>query len=67
VRKNRSLKLEIIALVCSVIVIFMSAAPLFDRHNDAQILTLIFGSAAAGVALGNLIRKSRERKKEERH
>lgn len=64
-RRNRSIRMEIIALGCSMIVALMSAAPLFDRQNDAQILTLFFGALAAGVALSNLVRKLRDRKQKE--
>lgn len=64
--RERSIRKEIIALCGSMIVALMSAAPLFDRHNDAQILTLFFGALAAGVALSNLVRKLRDRKQKER-
>ncbi len=59
---KRTIRIEIIALCASLIVVMMSAMPLFDRHNDAQILTLFFGAFAAGVACSNLIISVRSKK-----
>jgi hypothetical protein len=38
--------------------------PLFDRHNDAQILTLFLGSFAAGMMTLSLIKEVRSRKED---
>ena len=60
----RSIRKEILALGCSMIVVLIGAIPLFDRHNDAQILTLFFGAFAAGVSCSNLIISVRRKKEE---
>ena len=60
--RKRSIRLEIFALCASLIVVLMSAMPLFDRQNDVQILTLFFGAFAAGVACNNLIISVRSKK-----
>jgi len=64
-RRKRRIRVEIFALCCSIVVVLMGAVPLFDRHNDAQILMLFFGSVAVGAAMANLIRDARNKKKEE--
>ena len=63
-RRKRKIRIEIFSLICSIAVVLLSAIPLFDRHNDAQILILFFGAFAAGAALTNLIRDVRSDKKE---
>ena len=62
--RKRTIRMEIFALCASLIVVLMSAMPLFDRHNDAQILMLFFGAFAAGAACSNLILKVRSKKEE---
>ena len=59
----RTMKKEIIALCGSLVVVLIGAIPLFDRHNDAQILALFFGAFAAGAASTNLIIKVRDKKR----
>jgi hypothetical protein len=64
-RRKRKIRVEIFALCCSLIVVLLGAIPLFDKHNDALILTLFFGSVAVGASLTSLIRDARDKKKEE--
>jgi hypothetical protein len=64
-RKNGNLKLSIFALICSITVVLLGAVPLFDRHNDAQILMIFTGSFAAGIALRDIIYKIREQRAKE--
>lgn len=52
---NRKTKIKIIAFFCAIAVVLISAIPLFDRHNDALILILFFGSFAAGAMFVRLI------------
>ncbi len=60
--RERSIRKEIIALCGSMVVVLLGAAPLFDRHNDAQILAIFFGAFAAGISFYRLIEKVREKK-----
>lgn len=61
--RNRSIRMEIIALCGSMIVVLLGAVPLFDRHNDAQILAIFFGAFATGISFNRLIGKIREKKR----
>ena len=61
--RKRSIRKEIIVLSGSMVVVLIGATPLFDRHNDAQILALFFGAFAAGAASTNLIIKVRDKKR----
>ncbi len=62
--RKRSIRFEILVLCGSLVVVLLGAMPLFDRHNDAQILTIFFGAFAAGVACSNLIISVRRKKEE---
>jgi len=62
--RKKSIRKEIIALCGSLIVVLIGAIPLFDRHNDAQILALFLGAFVAGISFSNLIRKMRDKKQE---
>jgi hypothetical protein len=53
---RRRIGLEIIALVCTVSVVLVSAIPLFTRQIDAKLIGLLFGAFGAGAMLANLIR-----------
>ena len=61
-----SIRKEIFALCGAIIVVLIGAIPLFDRHNDAQILMLFFGAFGAGIAFNRLIIKVRNNKQKER-
>jgi hypothetical protein len=63
-RKNRSIRLQIVGLICTVTAVVLSAAPLFDTASDAQILMLFFGAFGAGAIFANLLREVKDRKKE---
>ena len=60
------MRLSLFALICSIAVVLLGAVPLFDRHNDAQILMIFAGAFAAGIALRDLVYKIKEQKTEER-
>ena len=62
--RTRTMKKEIIALCGSLVVVLIGAIPLFDKHNDAQILAIFFGAFAAGASCCNLIIKVRDKKEE---
>jgi hypothetical protein len=53
-------RLEVVAFICAVVLVFVSAAPIFNRGSDANLLGLIAGSFGAGVMLANLIRNRRD-------
>jgi len=57
--RKRSVRKEIFALCCSLVVVLLGAVPLFDRHNDALILTIFFGAFAAGISFARLLAKLR--------
>ena len=59
--RKKSIRKEIFALCGSIVVVLIGAIPLFDRHNDAQILMLFFGAFAGGISFRNLIVKLREK------
>jgi hypothetical protein len=59
-------RLSIFALICSIAVVLLGAVPLFDRHNDAQILMIFAGAFAAGIALRDLVYKIRNQETEEK-
>jgi hypothetical protein len=59
VPRKRSVRKEIFALGCSIIVVLLSAVPMFDRNNDAQVLVLFFGAFAAGMSFARLLAKLR--------
>lgn len=50
------IRLEVISLLCALILVVMSAMPLYNEKTDAQLLTLITASLSAGVLLSNLLR-----------
>lgn len=63
IMKNKSkIRLDIVSLICAIIITIFSAAPLFNEHTDAMLLTLIFGSIGTGTMLSNLIHDLRQKK-----
>jgi len=58
---TKKTRLGIVALICTIVVAIFSAIPLFNRENDALILTLFFSAMGAGVALVNLINDVRKK------
>jgi len=58
-------RLGIVALICTIVVAIFSAIPLFNRENDALILTLFFSAMGAGVALVHLINDLKNKEKKE--
>lgn len=59
-RRNKSIRTQVFVLILAIICVLVSAGPLFNRHNDAQILMLFFGAFGAGVTVSNLIHKRRK-------
>ena len=59
--KKNKLRFDIVSLMCAVVLTIVSAAPLFSKHTDARLVTLIFGSVATGVMLSNLIHDLRHK------
>jgi hypothetical protein len=53
-RKNK-IRFDIVSLICAVVIVVTSAAPLFSEHTDARFLALIFGAIGTGAMLSNLI------------
>lgn len=64
-RRKRSIRAEIVVLICSIVAVVLGAMPLLERYNDAHLLILFFGAFGAGAALTNLIRDLRSNKKKE--
>jgi hypothetical protein len=50
------IRLEIVALICAVVLVVISAAPIFNRGTDASLIGLIAGSFGAGLMLANILR-----------
>jgi hypothetical protein len=64
-RRNTRVRLEAIAFACAVVLVVISAVPVFDRGSDASLIGLIAGSFGAGVMLTNLIRNARDARRGE--
>ncbi len=54
-KKSNVQRAGVFALICSVVVVLFSAAPLFDHKSDALVLTLFFGAFGAGVSFMSLV------------
>jgi hypothetical protein len=63
---RRKIRFEILAFICTIAVVLVSAIPLFNRQTDAKLIALFFGAFGAGVMLTNLIRDVREDKDSKR-
>lgn len=54
-KRRPRLYLKFVALVCALLILIVSAIPLFSRSTDAQLLGLVFGAFGSGAMLSNLI------------
>ncbi len=61
-RNRNKIRFEIVSLVCALLLVVLSAIPLFSRSTDAKLLGLIIGSFGTGVMLSNLLRSVRKTK-----
>lgn len=61
-KRIKSIRVQLFFLVLSIVCVLLSAAPLFEKHNDAQILVLFFGAFAAGATVSNMIGKLKKPK-----
>ena len=50
-RRNRKLGAQIFTLICTIVVVVVSAIPLYNRTTDAKVIALFFGAFGAGVML----------------
>ena len=62
-KRIRLIILGFVILTCTIIVVVISASSLWEGNNRAQLLSLLFGSFAAGATLANLIRDIRKKRK----
>ena len=54
-KKKIKIRFDIVSLACAALVTILSAAPLFNKHADAKLLAMLFGSMGTGAILSNLI------------
>jgi hypothetical protein len=62
--KNRKrIILELVAFACALILLIISAIPLWSKETDGQVLALIAGSFGVGVMLHKFVQMIRTAKK----
>jgi hypothetical protein len=61
-KRIRLIILGIVVLIFMITVVVISATSLWEGNNRAQLLSLLFGSFAAGATLANLIRDIRKKR-----
>lgn len=54
-KRRQRLRLKVVALVCALLVLIVSAIPFFSKSTDARLLGLIFGAFGSGAMLSDLI------------
>ena len=62
-KRERTLYRKVIVLVCALLLLIISAIPLFSRSTDAKLLGVIFGAFGSGAMLSDLIRDARKANK----
>mgnify|MGYP001765819942 CR=1 FL=1 len=60
--RYRHIILGFVVLACTVGVVAISAGALWEGNSRAQLLSLLFGSFAAGATFANLMRDIRKKK-----
>ena len=60
--KKRTLQLKIVAFLSTLLVVIFSAFPLYNQHNTARLIALIFGAFGCGAMLTDLIHIVRKQK-----
>ena len=64
-KRRNKIRFDIVSMICGVVIVVTSAAPLFDKHANARLLALIFGAFGTGAMLSNLIRDIKRRSDDE--
>jgi ABC-type transport system involved in cytochrome c biogenesis permease subunit len=62
-KRIRLIMLGFMVLICTIIIVVISASSLWEGNNKAQLLSLLFGSLAAGATLTNLIMDIKKKRK----
>lgn len=62
-KRRPTLYLKVVALVCALLILVVSAIPLFSKSTDARLLGLIFGAFGSGAMLSDLIHDVRKEKR----
>jgi len=62
-KKKYKIRLEIISLLCMILLIILSAVPLYNSSTNAAMIGLSVSSFGAGVVLSNLIHDVKKDKK----
>jgi uncharacterized membrane protein len=60
--KKRAFQFKIVAFISALLVVVLSAFPLYNQHNAARLLTLIFGAFGCGAMLTDLFHNVRKQK-----